>query len=199
MERTGRIGADEFHLHLPAVADRAPAVLGAGSRDVKEDPAPRIVPYAEIDEPRTCHLNAGTEGIGPFQMLDESFRNDPRRFFFRLGQEHGYVGGKITMFCMGRLLDDDGWYLSGGESPRGIAVFETFPDEILQLLLHLFSCPLSVSRSLSSLRLMSREKSGQCAPPSGTQNFFAQFSRHAQTAQNCRLPLELINNSFVTY
>ncbi|HEY6839379.1 MAG TPA: hypothetical protein VI389_11590 [Geobacteraceae bacterium] len=31
---------------------------------------------------------------------------------------------------------------------------------------------------------MSRLKSGQRAPPSATQNFFAQFSLQAQTAQN---------------
>ncbi len=34
---------------------------------------------------------------------------------------------------------------------------------------------------------MSRQKSGHRAPPSGTQNFFAQFSRQAQIAQNCTL------------
>lgn len=40
----------------------------------------------------------------------------------------------------------------------------------------------------------SRLKSGQRAPPSVTQNFFAQFSRQAQTAHACLLVLLMVSS-----
>src|SRR5450631_3780156 len=48
------------------------------------------------------------------------------------------------------------------------------------------SCRSVSQFSATSLILTSRQKSGQCAPPSLTQNRLLQFSRQAQTAQFCR-------------
>ena len=112
VQRAGRVGRDEFDLHLLLATGRRAAESRAfgqhGAHDI--DLGPRI--EGEIDEAGTGHFRLGNQHRNR-QFRQQLVGNFARILLQRLGQLHGQVGRPVAVRRVTRALELDGSFSCG--------------------------------------------------------------------------------------
>ena len=113
MQRSGRIGGDEFNQHALAGAGVAAAVGRALLMDTRKLARAGSGPEIEIDETGAGDFGARHQLVGR-QRGDDGLRQLARIAARRLGQPHGDVAGEVAVLRIAGALHRDLGGFGGG-------------------------------------------------------------------------------------
>jgi hypothetical protein len=106
MQRAGRVGGYELHLHLLAGAGVRTAVSVGFGQDACHDRLLDRGAEKEIDEPGARHFCA-LDHAGRRQFAHDAFRDDARILLQCLGQLKCHVAGEVAVQRLLRPVEND--------------------------------------------------------------------------------------------
>jgi len=135
VQRTGRIGGDEFDLHQFALAEVAAPVALALLQDLGDVFMIGRRAQEEIDEAWAGDFDAG-DSIGGRQVCHQRFRQLARFAVRELAQHHGQVAGKVAVTAIaGPLQVDVDGLIRRQYTPR-LQGFNRSVQELRKMLFH---------------------------------------------------------------
>ncbi len=165
MQRTGRIGRDEFDAGHLARAVLVASVIGAVVEHARDFGVVRLRAQKEIDEtgPGDFHF---ADLCTLRQRGDQRFGDSARILARRLGQQHGGIGGEIAVFFLPGAFDDEGRGGIGGQRVLFPQALDRAQDELVQNFFHeeiLRMPPIVVSGVFNQKRIQRKATGRRCS------------------------------------
>ncbi len=110
----GGVGGNELHVILFAGTNVGAAVLGVGDSGAYDAGEPALA-QEQVDEAGAGDLEAVKQAAAQLQFCGDGLGDLARGFVERAGTGHGNIGCDVTVFDVGRDLDDEIGQCRGGQ------------------------------------------------------------------------------------